>query len=147
MIVKILTHVHLLVHTLWCWHTLRRRWSLKSRERVGSSLPPAELARRDSALLRKWSAYFLLRRWESWTSHGSVPHWETLTGRWPLRHRTQRLCVRCAVVLGLSTGRWTPDARELLFMRSVLSDFYEWSCLEAPDAKGASWKPKFGFGN
>ena len=32
MFVKMLTHVHLLVHTLWCWHTLRRRWSLKSRE-------------------------------------------------------------------------------------------------------------------
>ena len=38
MIVKMLTHVHLLVHTLWCWHTLRRRWSLKSRERMGSAL-------------------------------------------------------------------------------------------------------------
>ena len=35
MIVKMLTHVHLLVHTLWCWHTLRRRWSLKGRERMG----------------------------------------------------------------------------------------------------------------
>jgi len=38
MIVKILIHVHLLVHTLWCWHTLRRRWSLKGRERMGSVL-------------------------------------------------------------------------------------------------------------
>ena len=36
MIVKMLTHVHLLVHNLWCWHTLRRRWSLKGRERMGS---------------------------------------------------------------------------------------------------------------
>ena len=24
MIVKMLTHVHKLVYTLWCWHTLRR---------------------------------------------------------------------------------------------------------------------------
>ena len=39
MIVKMLTHVHMLDHTLWCWHTLRRRWSLKGRERMGSSLP------------------------------------------------------------------------------------------------------------
>ena len=38
MFVKMLTHVHLLVYTLWCWHTLRRRWSLKSRERMGSAL-------------------------------------------------------------------------------------------------------------
>jgi len=53
MIVKMLTHVHMLVYTLWCWYTLRRRWSLKGRERMGSSLPPAELARLDSALLRK----------------------------------------------------------------------------------------------
>jgi len=35
MIVQMLTLVHLLVHTLWCWHTLRRRWSLKGRERMG----------------------------------------------------------------------------------------------------------------
>jgi len=27
-----LTHLHMLVHTWWCWHTLRRRWSLKGRE-------------------------------------------------------------------------------------------------------------------
>ena len=58
MIVKMLTHVHLLVHTLWCWHTLRRRWSLKGRERMGSSLPPAELARRDSALFEKMKCIF-----------------------------------------------------------------------------------------
>jgi len=58
MIVKKLTHVHLLVHTLWCWHTLRRRWSLKGRERVGSSLPPAELARWDSALFEKMKCIF-----------------------------------------------------------------------------------------
>ena len=35
MFVKMLTHVHMLVYTLWCWHTLRRRWSLKGRERMG----------------------------------------------------------------------------------------------------------------
>jgi len=39
MIVKMLTHVHMLVYTMWCWHTLRKRWSLKGRERMGSSLP------------------------------------------------------------------------------------------------------------
>ena len=38
MFVKMLTHVHMLVYTLWCWHTLRRRWSLKGRERMGSAL-------------------------------------------------------------------------------------------------------------
>jgi len=25
----------MLVHTWWCWHTLRRRWSLKGREGFG----------------------------------------------------------------------------------------------------------------
>ena len=49
MIVKMLTHVHMLVYTLWCWHTLRRRWSLKSRERMGSS---------DSALFEKMKCIF-----------------------------------------------------------------------------------------
>jgi len=37
MFVKMLTRVHMLVYTLWCWHTLRRRWSLKCRERMGSA--------------------------------------------------------------------------------------------------------------
>ena len=32
---------------------MRRRWSLKGRERMGSSLSPAEFARRDSALFEK----------------------------------------------------------------------------------------------
>jgi len=37
---------------------LRRRWSLKGRERMGSSLLPAELARRDSALFEKMKCIF-----------------------------------------------------------------------------------------
>jgi len=37
---------------------LRRRWSLKGRERMGSSLPPAELARRYSALFEKMKCTF-----------------------------------------------------------------------------------------
>jgi len=45
--VKMLTHVHMLVYTMWCWHTLRR-WSLKGRERMGSSQ-----ARRESTLFEK----------------------------------------------------------------------------------------------
>ena len=36
MFVKALTHMHMLGYTLWCWHTLRMRWSLKVRERMGS---------------------------------------------------------------------------------------------------------------
>ena len=130
MIVKMLTHVHMLVYTLWCWHTLRRRWSLKGRERMGS------------ALLRKLSAYFLLRRWEIWRSRGSVSRWEnthgtlasgasdaaserpvqTVPGPARVRHQTTRtrrrpvrpvVSVRCAGVLRLSlrmgpvsTGRY-----------------------------------------
>ena len=35
MIVKTLTHLHMLVRTWWCWHTLRRMWSLKDREGFG----------------------------------------------------------------------------------------------------------------
>jgi len=37
---------------------LRRRWSLKGRERMNSSLPPAELARWDSALFEKMKCIF-----------------------------------------------------------------------------------------
>jgi len=34
-----LTHLHMLVHTWWCWHTLRRRWRLKVREGFGFLSP------------------------------------------------------------------------------------------------------------
>jgi len=39
MIVKMLTHMHIVVYTWWCWHTLRRRWRLKSREGFGFLSP------------------------------------------------------------------------------------------------------------
>jgi len=39
MFVKMLTHLHMVVHTWWCWHTLRRRWSLKGKERFGFLSP------------------------------------------------------------------------------------------------------------
>jgi hypothetical protein len=37
---------------------LRRRWSLSGREGLGSSLPPAELARRDSAVFEELKRLF-----------------------------------------------------------------------------------------
>ena len=39
MIVKMLTLMHLMVYTLWCWHTLRRRLRLKGREGFGFPSP------------------------------------------------------------------------------------------------------------
>jgi len=86
-----LTHVHLLVYTLWCWDTLRRRWSLKGRERMGSSLPPADLARQDSALFKKMKFIFSIapvgNLEKSRESHRTLAR----------RHRTQCLHVRCAI--------------------------------------------------
>jgi hypothetical protein len=41
---------------------LRRRWSLSGREGLGSSLPPAELARRDSGVFEKLKRLFPLGR-------------------------------------------------------------------------------------
>jgi len=32
----------MLVHTWWCWHLLRRRWSLKGREGFGFLSPSVE---------------------------------------------------------------------------------------------------------
>jgi len=77
-----LTHMHMVVYTWCCWHIYKGGGVPRVERGVGSSLPPAELARRDSALLRKLSVYFLLRRWEIWRSYGSVSHQETLTRRW-----------------------------------------------------------------
>ena len=48
MIVKILTHIHMVVYTWWCWHIYK-----------GGGVCRGEM---DSALSGKWNAYFLLRR-------------------------------------------------------------------------------------
>ena len=63
---------------------------MKVRERMGSSLPTAELARRDSAPFEKMKCIFSI------APVGNLEKSrETLTGRWPLRHRTLCLSVRC----------------------------------------------------
>ena len=98
-------HMHMLVYTLWCWHTLRRRWSLKGRERMGSSLPPAELARRDSALFKKMKCIFSI------APVGKLEKSRecfSLTGHWP-RGTGRCVCAsvgrQCSTRLGLSNGR------------------------------------------
>jgi len=73
---------------------------------VGSSLPPAELARRDSALLRKISGFFsiapvgiLKKSRESFPTEKHSPDAECRgTGRWPQSPV-------CLTLLGLCTGR------------------------------------------
>jgi len=101
-----LTHVHMVVYTWWCWHIFKGGGVPRVERGVGSSLPPAELERRDSTLLRKLSVYFLLRRYEIWRSCGSVSR----TGRWCWQHRTLVQSVRCGVSLWLRctecTGCW-----------------------------------------
>ena len=62
MIVKMLTHIHMVVYTWWCWHIYKGGGVCKVEMGLGPSLTPAEQARRDSALSEQWNAYFLLRR-------------------------------------------------------------------------------------
>jgi hypothetical protein len=50
MIMKILTHEHKLVNTCWCWHIYKEGGVWAVERGFDSSLPPAKLARRDSAL-------------------------------------------------------------------------------------------------
>jgi hypothetical protein len=45
-----LTHVHKVVNTCWCWHICEGSGVCVVERDLGSSLPPAELARRDSTL-------------------------------------------------------------------------------------------------
>jgi len=86
---------------------------------VGSYLPPAELARQDSALLRKISVYFLLCQWEIYRSRGSVLDAVCEgTGRWP----EHPVCYQGLVLLRLSTERRAPNAGCSLFMRPVWPD-------------------------
>ena len=69
---------------------------------LGPSLPPAELARRDSALSGKWNAYFLLRRMK-------------ILGGWHIGARVEKLEVKTEEkpaslkwpdAGSRSTGRW-----------------------------------------
>ena len=68
-----LTHMHMVVYTWWCWHIYK-----------GGGVPRVERGL-GSSLLRKLSVYFLLRRWEFWRSRGSVNSSDAgvgSTGRW-----------------------------------------------------------------
>ena len=148
MFVKMLTHMHMVVYTWWCWHICKGGGVPRVERGVSCSLPPAELARRDSALLRKLSAYFLLRRWEIWRSRGSVSR----TGRWPLASgvlsgatectgRTGEspvLCVRCAGDLATLSARESGEHRTLR-VRPVTVRVRGALCARvrcAPDASG-----------
>ena len=62
MIEKMLTHIHMMVYTCGVGTFTKEVVFAGVRWVLGPSLPPAELARRDSALSGKWDAYFLLRR-------------------------------------------------------------------------------------
>jgi len=119
-----LTHLHMVVYTWWCWHIYK-----------GGGVP------RDLALLRKLSAYFLLRRWEIWRSRGSVlAEKHSLdagvgsTGRWSRASGVVSVCG--------SGVQSAPDAERLLFARPVWSDVSKCargvSDWRAPDAQGAS---------
>ena len=73
-----------MVYTLWCWHTLRRRWSLKGRERMGS------------ALFEKMKCIFSI------VPVGTLDKSrESLTGCCLLEHRTLSLSVRCRHCLAM----------------------------------------------
>ena len=58
MFVKMLTHLHMVVYTWWCWHIYKGGGVPRVERGVGFSLPPAELARRDSALFEKMKCIF-----------------------------------------------------------------------------------------
>jgi len=112
--VKMLTHLHIVVYTWWCWHICKGGSVPRVERGMGSFLPPAEIARRDSVLLRKLSAYFLLCRWEIWRIHGSVlaeKHSPDAgvgsIGRWSRAFGVVSVCgsgVQSATDTG--TGRW-----------------------------------------
>jgi hypothetical protein len=57
MIVKMLTHSHM-TRSLGGVSTFARQWSLSGREGLGSSLPPAELARRDLGVFEELKRLF-----------------------------------------------------------------------------------------
>jgi len=91
MIVKMLTHVHMLVHTLWCWHTLRRRLRL---EGLREDWVSAHFV--VSALFEKMKCIFSIAPVENLEKSQEC---FLLRNTYRTQHRTLSLSVRCAVVL------------------------------------------------
>ena len=71
---------------------------MKGRERMGSSLPPNELARWDSALFEKMKCIFSIAPVGNFGEVAGV----FLVGRWPRKHWTLSLRIWCAMVLDLA---------------------------------------------
>ena len=69
MILKMLTHIHMVVYTWWCWHIYK-----------GGGVCRGEMGF-DSALSGKWNAYFLLRRMQ-------------ILGGWHIGARVEKIEVR-----------------------------------------------------
>jgi len=81
---------------------------LKGRERMGSSLPPASQARRDSALFEKMKCIFSIAPVENLEKSREYFLLRNTHRTLAQKHRTLCLCVRCAgclAQLGLGTGR------------------------------------------
>ena len=100
-----LTHMHMVVYTWCCWHIYKGGGVPRVERREGASLPPAELAGRDSALLRKLSVFSIApvgnleKSWECFLTEKHSPDAECGdTRRWPQSPV-------CLTLVGLSTGR------------------------------------------
>jgi hypothetical protein len=58
MIVKMLTHMHKVVITCWCWHICEGDGVWAVERGLGSSLPPAEQAHRDLGVFKEMNWLF-----------------------------------------------------------------------------------------
>jgi len=109
MIVKILTHMHLLVHTWWCWHTLRKRWRLKGREGFGFLSPSCRACETGFGAFEKMKCIFYIAPVESLEK--SLDFFSlknthrTLYLQAPDAEPVRPVCLQFLALLGLSTGR------------------------------------------
>ena len=84
----------MLIHTWWCWHTLRRRWSLKGREGFGFLSPFYRACEAGFSAFEKMKCIFFYRPSGKFGEVAGVFFTrKTPTERWPLRRRmlAQRL--------------------------------------------------------
>jgi hypothetical protein len=79
---------------------LRRRWSLSGREGLGSSLPPAEIARRDSGVFEELKRLFSTTSevGKEMEANGGHRGDRTLNRTWSLNDRTRPVSVQCLCV-------------------------------------------------
>jgi len=138
--VKMLTHVHLLVHTWWCWHNLRRRWSLKGREEFGILSPSRRACEAGFGAFEKMKCIFSIAPMESLEKSSECFSLKnTHQTLWPQAPDAKPVTGVLSVSGIVRVEHQTLSAgRGLDVLASGVAWLQQWDWLRAPDARSES---------